>query len=210
MEMKISIITIMLSLSQSEDAYNCSAPNVFTSGIVRTFEPPSIPTDWALNLPEHKICDCGSPDSVMTLLDDLLESSNEDEEDDDSVVILYEDLLESRNEDEEDDPNVIYIADDPPFRESYASKINKKLVLSEEFNIYDNISQGSNACNSSAQYVCSSVEPEFVCIMHPSAQYVCSSGIDTEFEKPCIPTSMPENLPRVCVSCTLLGSPIGP
>ena len=57
--------------------------------------------------------------------------------------------------------------------------------------------RGSDAYNSSAQYVRSSVEPEFVCIMHPSAKYICSSGIDTEFEKPCIPTSMPENLPHV-------------
>ena len=63
-------------------------------------------------------------------------------------------------------------------------------MLSEEFNIYDNISQGSNACNSSAQSVRSSVKPEFVCIMNPKIKYICASGIDTVFQKP-------ENLPRV-------------
>ena len=67
---------------------------------------------------------------------------------------------------------------------NYNSDIDKeipfRLVMSEEINIYDNLSQGSNAYNS-------------------SAQYVHSSGIPPEFEKPCIPTILPENLPRVCI-----------
>ena len=78
-------------------------------------------------------------------------------------------------------------------------EIPPRLVLSEEINIYDNLSPGSDAYNSSAQYVRSSIKPEYVCIMHSSAQYVCSSWIETEFEKPCIPTTIPENLPCVCI-----------
>ena len=61
-------------------------------------------------------------------------------------------------------------------------------MLSEEFNIFD-ISQGSNACNSSGQSV-SRVNPEFVCVMNPKIKYICQSGADTVFEKS-------ENLPRV-------------
>ena len=59
-------------------------------------------------------------------------------------------------------------------------EIPLRLVLSEEINIYNNLSQGSDAYNS-------------------SAQYVRSSGIEPEFEKPCIPTIIPENLPCVCI-----------
>ena len=66
---------------------------------------------------------------------------------------------------------------------NYNSDIDKeiplRLVLSEEINIYDNLYQGSDAYNS-------------------SAQYVRSSGIVRAFEQPYIPTIIPENLP--CVS----------
>ena len=69
-------------------------------------------------------------------------------------------------------------------------------MLSEEFNIFDNISQGSNACNSSGQSV-RRVNPEFVCVMNPKIKYICLSGADTVFEKP-------ENLP-----CVRIMHPIG-
>ena len=177
-----------------DDLLDLESSNDVWDGIVQTDETPSIPTVGAVKIPEEEICDYGSPDSVEIVFEDLVESGNEDEE--------------------EDDPSVIYIADDPPFhesyvskinkkpydppfRESYASKINKKLVLSEEFNIFDNISQGSNDCDSSGQSVRSRVNPEFVCIMNPKIKYICASGIDTVFQKP-------ENLP-----CGRIMHPIG-
>ena len=121
-------------ISNSDEAYDCSVLDLTIplitvwDGIVQTDETPSIPTVGAVKIPEEEICDCGSPDSAVKIpeeeicdygspdsveivYENLVESRNEDEEEDDSVVILYKDLLESMNKnEEEDDPNVIYIS----------------------------------------------------------------------------------------------------
>ena len=141
------------------------------SGLKPSDSAVSLSTDSPVTLPQE-IRDCGSPGSSIEIVSEYYNSGDEDE-----LSVLYE---------------------------SYGSHIKvkpyypmKRLVLSEEINIFDNISQNNHACNSSGQSG-RRLNPEFVCIMNPKIKYICHSGaIDTEFENP-------ENLP-----CVRIMHPIG-
>ena len=63
--MMSEFINIHESLSQRGDAYNCSPPNEFTSGIARADEQTNIPTVGTVKVFEHKICECGSPNRLV-------------------------------------------------------------------------------------------------------------------------------------------------
>ena len=202
-ESTCSVISILDGLFDDESMKN------LCDGIV--LESPSIPTVGAVKIPEE-IRYRGSPDSGVKVSSDSAVSVSSDSpvklpqeiRDCGSCDSSIEIVSEYHDSGDEDDLSVIYESYaskinikpyDPPFSESHASQINKKLVLSEEFNIFDNISQGNNACNSSGQSV-RWVNPEFVCVMNPKIKYICQSG-PTQYLKN-------QKICLVCVSCTLL------
>ena len=183
-----------------EGLFDDESANKLCDGI--ELESPSIPTVGAVKIPE-KICYRGSPDSGVKLSDSSVSVST------DSPVTIPQEIRdcgspgssieivsEYYNSGDEDDLSVLY--------QSYGSHIKvkpyypmKRLELSKEINIFDNISQNNHACNSSGQSG-RRLNAEFVCIMNPKVKYICHSGaIDTVFEKP-------ENLP-----CVRIMHPIG-